>query len=212
MPIKIRIGVLAAAIGAASFTFSVTLSVSAASAGQASGQAAVQIAQAAVKPAPSAPANSKVAKGAENAVGAVPNLPGEIAGVWLTDDGLGAIEILPCGEKRCGRIVWMKNPMDAKGRPQADVNNPNVALRSRPVCGSEIITGLARQKDQSWDIGKIYDPKDGDDHDLAAKLKSPNELEITGYEGTKWLSETYLWKRAPAELARCDQMQAGMAH
>lgn len=212
MPIKIRIGVIAA-IAAASFS----LSCMAASAGEPSSPQAVRIAQAATgKTAPLAPANSnantKIARGAEGAPGAAPALPGDITGVWMTDDGLGAIEILPCGEKRCGRIVWMKNPLDAKGRIQQDVNNPNEALQSRPVCGSEIITGLVRQRDTSWDIGKIYDPKEGEDHDLAAKLKGPNELEITGYEGTKWLSETYIWKRAPAELARCDQVQAGMAH
>jgi uncharacterized protein (DUF2147 family) len=130
--------------------------------------------------------------------------PADIQGVWMTDDGLGAVEIAPCGDKRCGRIVWMKNPNDAKGKLQQDVNNPNDALKKRPICGSEVITGLARQSDQSWDVGKIYDPKDGDDHDVAAKLKGANELVVTGYEGTKWLSETFVWKRAPAELSRCD--------
>jgi uncharacterized protein (DUF2147 family) len=204
---RIYIAVIAAAIAAAPMSF---LCIDAALAGE----TGVRMAQAATgKSPPLAPGKNNVAapKTARD-VGATGSLgvPGDIVGVWMTDDGLGAVEIAPCGDKRCGRIVWMKNPFDAKGRIQADVNNPNAALRTRPVCGVEIITGLARQADQSWDVGKIYDPKEGDDHDLAAKLKGPNELEITGYEGTKWLSETFLWKRAPAELSRCDQMQAGM--
>lgn len=135
-------------------------------------------------------------------------VPADIQGLWMTDDGLGAVEIAPCGDKRCGRIVWMKNPLDARGKLQQDVNNPNDDLKTRPICGSEIINGLVRQSDQSWDVGTIYDPKDGDDHDVAAKLKSANELVITGYEGTKWLSKSFIWKRAPADLNRCDKMRA----
>lgn len=214
MPKKIRIAVVAAAV------FAVPFCLSCGNGALAGGDApaAVRIAQAATgKSAPSAPAknanangnaNAKVARGMDTGMVGSTGAP-DITGVWVTDDGLGAVEILPCGEQRCGRIVWMKNPMDAKGRLQLDVNNPDGSLRSRPVCGVEIISGLARQADQSWDVGKIYDPKDGDDHDLAARLKGPNELEITGYEGTKWLSETFIWKRAPAELNRCDQMRAG---
>jgi uncharacterized protein (DUF2147 family) len=152
-----------------------------------------------------APAAPGMARGMDT--GAIP-APADIQGVWVTDDGLGAVEIAPCGEKRCGRIVWMKNPNDARGKLQQDVNNPNAALKARPICGAEIITGLARQSDKSWDIGKIYDPKDGDDHDVAAKLKGSNELEVMGYEGSKWLSETFIWKRAPVELARCDTPKA----
>src|SRR5689334_61023 len=66
--------------------------------------------------------------------------PDDIAGVWLTDDGEGAIEILPCGEQRCGRIVWMKNK-DDKGRMPTDEKNPDVSLRSRPICGLMIVNG-----------------------------------------------------------------------
>lgn len=131
--------------------------------------------------------------------------PPDITGVWITDDGLGAVEIAPCGEKRCGRIVWMKNLLGKDGHPQRDVNNPDEELRARPVCGVEILQGLIQQRDKSWDSGKIYDPKEGDTYDLAVKLKSPNELEVTGYEGTKWLSETFIWKRSLTELARCDR-------
>jgi hypothetical protein len=31
----------------------------------------------------------------------------------------------------------------------------------------------------------------------------PQALKVMGYMGTKWLSETYMWKRAPADLKRC---------
>jgi uncharacterized protein (DUF2147 family) len=207
---RILIAVMVAAIGAASHNLSRTNPALAGDLDSASG---VRIAQAAAgKGASSAPAkntdrNARTARGTDGrAVGSTD--ASDITGVWLTDDGLGAVEIQPCGEARCGRVVWMKNPLDAAGRPQKDVNNPDENLQSRPICGAEIITGLVRQRDRSWDSGTIYDPKDGDDHDLAAMLKGPDELQITGYEGTKWLSQSFVWKRAPAGLGRCDQMQA----
>jgi hypothetical protein len=33
-------------------------------------------------------------------------------------------------------------------------------------------------------------------------------MRVLGYAGTKWLSETYTWKRAPADLKKCVKGQA----
>jgi len=30
-----------------------------------------------------------------------------------------------------------------------------------------------------------------------------NQMRVLGYAGTKWLSETYTWKRAPGDLKKC---------
>jgi hypothetical protein len=35
------------------------------------------------------------------------------------------------------------------------------------------------------------------------KAESDDRLEVTGYMGTKWLSESMIWTRAPAELKKC---------
>jgi uncharacterized protein (DUF2147 family) len=133
----------------------------------------------------------------------------EIAGLWLSDDGEGAVEIAPCGAERCGRIVWLKSPKTAEGRPVIDANNPDPALRTREVCGLSIVTGLKPQSDGGWDQGRIYDPEEGKSYDLAMRREGSDTLKVTGYLGTKMLSETHVWRRAPRTLARCGKARAG---
>ena len=50
-------------------------------------------------------------------------------GVWADEDGQSNIEIAPCGDDLCGRIVWLKEPFDASGKAQTDINNPDPSLR-----------------------------------------------------------------------------------
>jgi uncharacterized protein (DUF2147 family) len=127
----------------------------------------------------------------------------DVAGVWLSDDGEGAVEIQPCGDKRCGRLVWLKTPLDNDGRPLVDANNPEPALRKRPVCGIDIIKDVALQSDGSWDGGSVYDPEEGKVYSVMLKAKGNESLEVTGYLGIKALGETLTWTRAPAQLKRC---------
>jgi uncharacterized protein (DUF2147 family) len=126
-----------------------------------------------------------------------------IVGVWLDDTGQGAVEIQRCGIQLCGRIVWLKSPADRSGRPLTDGYNPDARKRSRPICGLDVIGGLKPHRGGAWDEGWIYDPKDGKSYDVALRLAGPDRLEVTGYLGVKWLSETFTWTRAPGNLALC---------
>lgn len=144
---------------------------------------------------------SIVAAGAPPDAGA--QVPQAITGVWLDDTGQGAVEVYPCGDKLCGRIVWMKAPFDKSGKPQADVLNPDQAKRQRHVCGLQVIGDLKRQTNGSWDQGWIYDPKVGKSYDVELKLARPDRLTVTGYIGTKLLSETFVWTRAQPSLKSC---------
>jgi uncharacterized protein (DUF2147 family) len=121
------------------------------------------------------------------------------AGVWIDETGQGAVEIAPCGDKLCGRIVWLRDRVDAKGRPPTDDLNSDKALRSRPVCGLQVLGNLARQRDGGWDAGWVYDPKTGDKYDAAIKLAGADRLAVTGYLGVKLLGETFTWTRASAD-------------
>ncbi|MEP6762615.1 MAG: DUF2147 domain-containing protein [Sporichthyaceae bacterium] len=128
----------------------------------------------------------------------------DVTGIWLTDDGEGAVEIRPCGDARCGQIVWLKQPLDAHGQPLHDVNNPSAAARSRTLCGTEILSGLRRQDDGSWDGGSIYDPEEGKTYTVTLKPVGDAKLEVTGYVGIKALSETVTWTRRDTQLTRCN--------
>src|SRR5271156_1558880 len=65
-------------------------------------------------------------------------------GVWLHDNKRIEIEITPCGDTLCGKLVWFKWPNNAQGLPLVDLNNPDSALRTRPLLGLLVLNGLHR--------------------------------------------------------------------
>ena len=150
-------------------------------------------------------------KGAQAAVPAAP--PPTPHGVWIDHTGRGAVEIMPCvpdaapgtpeAANLCGRIVWMKEPNDPKGQPIRDSLNKNAARRGQPICGLQIIGDVKPQPNGSWDKGWIYDPEQGSSFDLELQLRSPETLQVKGYMGVKFLSETFVWRRAKELPPKC---------
>lgn len=129
----------------------------------------------------------------------------DLAGVWTTDDGQGAVEFFPCGEKRCGRIVWLKNPRGEDGKPVRDLNNPNKTAREKTVCELNVVANLEQQKDGTWDKGTVYDPNEGETYSVAIKILPNGNLEVMGYMGSKIFSETMIWTRRAAEFEHCQR-------
>lgn len=126
------------------------------------------------------------------------------AGIWYDDTGKGAVEIYPCADKLCGRIVWLRDPLGADGKPLYDGYNPNTQMRGRPICGLQILGNLTRQSDGTLDGGWVYDPKVGKSYDAALTVEGRNNLILTGYKGVKLLSKSFTWTRAPANLPSCN--------
>lgn len=124
------------------------------------------------------------------------------AGVWINNEGKGAIEIKPCGAALCGNIVWLKNPVNDQGKPLSDRLNPDETKRNRPICGLPVI-GNVKRTPEGWDEGWIYNPEEGAQYDVALQAAG-DRLTVTGYKGIKLFSKTFTWTRAPADLQRCD--------
>ncbi len=140
------------------------------------------------------------------------SVPGALAqaagveGVWIDHTGRGAVELKPCAApagRLCGEIFWLQDTTGPGGKALTDENNPDKSLRRRPICGLPVISNTQRQTNGSWDKGKIYDPDKGETFDVELKLLGQDQLQVTGYLGVKFLSETFKWKRAPATLTRC---------
>ena len=110
----------------------------------------------------------------------------EPTGLWYDHTGRGAVEITRCGDGLCGRLVWLKDPEHAK-----------------QVCGIQIIGDVKPMADGTWDGGWIFDPERDSKFSVELTPVSPQQLKVMGYMGTKWLSETMMWTRAPANLKRC---------
>lgn len=141
-----------------------------------------------------------------SAAGAAPNE----AGIWYDDTGKGAVRIEQCGEKLCGRIHWLKEPLNAEGKPLRDKHNPNASQQNRPICGLQVIGGLAPMQDGEWDTGWIYDPKEGKSYSVAMKLADQNTLKVTGYLVMKLMGRTLTWTRAPSDLPACAESAAAV--
>jgi uncharacterized protein (DUF2147 family) len=111
-----------------------------------------------------------------------------ITGSWITPSKDGVVEIYACGSALCGKLAkFLKTP--ANGNAQKDVNNPNPALRSRPLLGINLLTGFKADGNE-WK-GQIYDPRNGKTYrSVVYKGKSGN-LVVKGCIGPFCQSQTW---------------------
>ena len=118
----------------------------------------------------------------------------DILGLW--DAGESDVEIYACGDKLCGRIAALDEPLDANGNPKLDKNNPDEALKSRPVLGMDLVAGFSPTGEGKWGGGTIYDPRDGKTYQCVMTLKKDGTLEVRGYVGIALFGKSVVWTRA----------------
>lgn len=116
----------------------------------------------------------------------MPSAANEPTGVWFDHTGRGAVEITDCGGALCGRIIWLKDAADNK------------------TCGRQVIGNVKAVGAGKWDKGWIYDPEDDARYNVEITPMGGDRLKVMGYMGSKLLSETMTWRRAPADLKRCN--------
>jgi uncharacterized protein (DUF2147 family) len=105
------------------------------------------------------------------------------------------IEIVPCGDRLCGTLVWFQRPNDAQGLPLVDVKNKNPALRTRPLLGLSILYGLRRTGGNTREEGKIYNPDDGNDYNAQMSIEDDGTLRVLAYVLLPPLGKTFIWTR-----------------
>ncbi|MEO0333732.1 MAG: DUF2147 domain-containing protein, partial [Bacteroidota bacterium] len=52
-----------------------------------------------------------------------------VVGTWYTTDQRGKVEIYPCDDAYCGKIIWLKEPKNPDGTPKLDKENPDETLQ-----------------------------------------------------------------------------------
>ncbi len=114
----------------------------------------------------------------------------DVTGLWIDHTGQGAVEIASCGDRICGRVVWLKNPS-------------HKSKSGKLICGTQILGDLQRHPNNEWESGWIYNPEDEERFSAALKLANANTLIVTGYLGIKLLGETFTWKRSTGPLQLC---------
>ena len=118
-------------------------------------------------------------------------------GDWLTANGHGVIQIAPCGDALCGRIIGIDRapaspmPTDAQGRPQ---------------CGLTIISGEKPEDPGTW-LGTITDPRDGASYSARLSVDDQGNLRLRAFIGIPVLGETQVWHRFTGQLDAACRIQ-----
>lgn len=138
----------------------------------------------------------------------------DIVGDWLVESRDAVIHIEQVGNEYQGYILWQLHdtygPEDGPalvGKIVTDIHNPNPALRSRPLTGLRLLTGLTFDPgDRKWEHGRVYNSDDGRTYNCWVRLRSLDRLQLHGYIGISLFGGSTVWSRvtmrqpAPGEL------------
>ncbi len=75
-------------------------------------------------------------------------------------------------------------------------------MRHRAGFRCAAIIGGGKKVGSSYDTGWIYSPEKGRKYNVEITPMG-NSLKVMGYAGSKMLSKTMMWRRAPSNLKRC---------
>lgn len=130
----------------------------------------------------------------------------DLLGPWLTEKEGAVINIYECGEgarELCGRIAWLKKPYTDEGELKRDRENPDSSLRDRPICGTEVLTGLKRTDKDTWAFGDVYNPKDGNEYSAYLDVNRDGTLHIRGFIGIPLIGKSETWTRPQGTNIGC---------
>ena len=126
-----------------------------------------------------------------------------VFGFWLIENQRSIIEIVPCGDSACGKIVWLKEPLGDDGQPKIDSLNGDDELRGRALCGIELIDGFRHSDPGKWSGGSIYSPRDGNTYSASMKLRDDGTLKLRGYLLLPLFGGSQVWTRETGDRGGC---------
>lgn len=119
-----------------------------------------------------------------------------LVGTWLTNSGKAHVKITKSGNYYYGRIIWLRDPIDATThKPKVDKNNPDVNARNNPVIGLKILSGFEYTGNHVWEEGTIYDPENGKTYQCKISQTNPKSLNIRGFIGFSMIGRTEIWTK-----------------
>ena len=130
---------------------------------------------------------------------------------WKTEDGKFVFHIVDCdGGELCGDLVWLSRALDkATYQPKRDKDNPDPALRDRPVCGLRVVTGLEPDGDNRWESGRFYNPDDGNNYGAWMRFDpEADALTIRAYLGVEMLGKSMKLTQVDAPTEGCEERAA----
>jgi uncharacterized protein (DUF2147 family) len=119
----------------------------------------------------------------------------DVMGRWATPGVSAVVDLARCADAQtlCGTIRWLWDAVDERGLPRLDANNADVALRTRPLLGLAILSGLKLRTDGAWS-GRIYNPEDGQTYRAVLKRVGADTLDVEGC--VLMLCKKQVWRKA----------------
>lgn len=125
-----------------------------------------------------------------------------VVGDWLVESRDAVVHVERSGDEFVGRIAWLKDDRyteadgpELAGQPLRDHKNPDPQLRSRPLLGLPMITGLRYDGKGGWVDGQVYNLEDGHTYGCRLSLEDADHLRVRGYIGIPLLGGTSVWTR-----------------
>lgn len=121
----------------------------------------------------------------------------KILGIWESVDTNPKLkfEFYKSGDKYFGKLLYASNMYESDGKTiKKDFKNPDKTLKSRSRYGITNITDLMYENGE-YTGGNLYNPEEGRNYNVKAKLKTINELDFRGYVGISLLGKTMKFKR-----------------
>jgi uncharacterized protein (DUF2147 family) len=115
-------------------------------------------------------------------------------GEWLVENKYAQVLIENCGGALWGVISWEARP---GGR---DNENPDPALRGRPVLGMPILLDMKEKmydREVRWS-GRVYNSENGKTYSANIRLINPNVMKLEGCLFTDFLCGGQDWTRVVA--------------
>ncbi len=120
----------------------------------------------------------------------------KILGRWYTANNEAVVEVYFSGNGYNAKIISLKKPNDANGKPRKDSKNPDKNLRSRNLTGVLVFSNLKYStKNNRWEGGRVYNPEMGHEADCIVYLIDENTLKVKGYIGAEFIGKSETWKR-----------------
>src|SRR5215510_12846687 len=119
-----------------------------------------------------------------------------IDGLWLVAEKDAHVRIGEFHGVRAGRIVWVRDSLDATGKLRRDRKNPDPTLRDRLMRDLVIVKDLVpTSADSAHWKAKVYDPRNGHTYSATLSMEGPDQLKLRGYVALSLFGRTAHWTR-----------------
>ncbi len=119
-----------------------------------------------------------------------------VFGEWITADGEALLSLNASERSLTVELLSVAAPLTLNDETprKLDRNNPDSAMRNRPLAGL-VLGSLANGPGDGLWRGRLYDPSRGKTYRVEVRLINPDVLRVRAYVGVKALGRTMLWVR-----------------